>query len=196
MCQNLTAALESGYVNLIDEHNGSSIRQTLLPISISSAGFLTRIAIPNFSVHLSAAIRLIDGTIIQRQQEQLITPTSVSLTLNHQPYLVTLNGVLSLNYTLYNHGITAQTVRLRVNDRPTLGLLWKSNILRNYTLSSLSSVNGAVVLQISSYDEATTNSSIVTDAVVFSTTGPDNVYHELVPVYIIRNNIALGNQSD
>ena len=78
-----------------------------------------------------------------------------------------------------------------VND--TLGLRWKHSIPSMYTIPSLSSVIGAAVLNTSNYGEAIPNMAIITDSAVFSITGPENHYDNLVLVYVIRNSTALHN---
>ena len=82
VCQNLPATLETGYVSLIDEYQESNPHQTLPPVVISSTGFISNVTMPNFSFYLSAVVRLIDGTTLQRQQKQVIKPMSLSVTIN------------------------------------------------------------------------------------------------------------------
>lgn len=194
VCENLPSNLIIGRVDLIDSKDGSKILATLEPIDISSTGFLSKISIPDAAFRLSTVATLQDGTIIQRQDKQLISPTFISLSINDQPYIVSLNNALAMNYTVYNHGQTQLTITLRTTD--TLGLLSKSGNVRNYTVAAMSNVMDTIRVNTTNITGIDSNSTIATDSVVFSVTALNYDYDQTVPLYILRQNISLTNQSN
>jgi hypothetical protein len=194
ICENLPSDLQTGYIDLINATDGSNILQTLSPIRVSSTGFLSKVTIPDVDFRISTTVILQDTTRIQRQEKKLISPTSISMTVDDQPYVVALNNVIAMNYTIYNHGQTQLIINLRVTD--TLGLLSTSGHLKNYTVAGLSNVSDTIEVNTNNFSRIDSNSTVVTDSVIFSITTSNYEYDQFVPLYILQQNISLTNQSD
>jgi hypothetical protein len=194
ICENLPSGLQTGYIDMINATDGSNILQTLSPIRVSSTGFLSKVTIPDVDFRISTTVILQDTTRIQRQEKKIISPTSISLTVDDQPYVVALNNVLAMNYTIYNHDQTQLTINLRATD--TLGLLSTGGNVKNYTVAGLSHVSDTIKVNVNNVNGMDSNSTVVTDSVIFSITTSNYEYDQFVPLYILQRNISLTNQTD
>jgi hypothetical protein len=194
ICENLPSDLKTGYISLIDASDATNILETLLPIRTSPTGFLSKITIPDVDFRLSTIARLQDDTMVQRQEKEIISPTSISLTIHDQPYTAVLNDNLAMNYTIYNHGQLPLVITLRTTD--TLSLLPISGVLKTYTIAGLSNFNDTVKVSTVGVSEMNSNSTVITDAIVFSITTGSYEYNQAVPLYIQRESVALTNQTD
>ena len=190
-CENLPSSLRAARVDLIDANNASHVLQTLQPISLFPTGFVSQLTVPMVAFRLSAVIELMNGEIVQRQENQLISPTSISVTIDNQPLSVLQNEKLTLSCSIENHDERPATVVVRVND--TLGLLGTKGVRRTVTIPGLSQWKETVALDTTRING---NASIVTDSFIVSVTSWNNVCHELAPVLIQRRAVALTNQSD
>jgi hypothetical protein len=193
ICENLPSDLQTGYIDLINARDGSNILETLSPILVSPTGFLSKVTIPDVDFRISATVILKDTTTIQRQEKKIISPTSISMTVDDQPYVVALNNVIAMNYTIYNHGQTQLIINLRVTD--TLSLLSTSGHLKNYTVAGLSNVSDTIEVNTNDFSGIDSNSTVVTDSVIFSITIFNYEYDQSVPLYILRRNTSLTNQN-
>jgi hypothetical protein len=194
ICENLPYDLQTGYIDLINAKNGSNILQTLSPIRASSTGFLSKVTIPDVDFRISTTVILQNATRIQRQEKKIISPTFISLSVDDQPYVVVLNNVLAMNYTIYNHDQTQLIINLRATD--TLGLLSTGVTVKNYTVSGLSHVSDTIKVNVNNINGMDSNTTVVTDSVIFSITTSNYEYDQFVPLYILQRNIPLTNQSD
>ncbi|CAF1566375.1 unnamed protein product [Rotaria sp. Silwood1] len=194
ICENLPSELKTGYVNLIDANNGSKVLQTLTPIQISPTGFLSRLTVPNVNFRLNTVVNLQDGTTVQRGKKEIISPTSISLSIDDQPYFVLVNNTLLINYTLYNHGQTQLTITLRVID--TMGLLSTDGFVKAYSVAAISNVSDTIAMDAINIPNMNSNSTVITNSIVFSIAALDYKYDQNAPVYIKRDDIHLTNQTD
>ncbi|CAF4723946.1 unnamed protein product, partial [Rotaria socialis] len=69
----------------MDTKDGSSISEILTPIRVSPNGFLSRINVPSDDFRLKTVVHLKDGSLIQRQEKRIISPTSIALSIDNQP---------------------------------------------------------------------------------------------------------------
>ncbi|CAF2816456.1 unnamed protein product [Rotaria sp. Silwood2] len=194
ICENLPSDLTTGYVNLIDANNGSNVLQTLTSIQISPTGFLSQLTVPDVNFRLNTVVKLQDGTTVQRGKKEIISPTSISLSIDDQPYFVIVNNTLLMNYTLYNHGRTQITITLRVID--TMGLLSTDGFVKAYRLAAISNVIDTIAMDVINIPDMNSNTTVITNAVVFSIAALDYKYDQSTPVYIKRDNVHLTNQTD
>ena len=194
ICENLPSDLQAGYVDLIDAQDGSKFLQRLSPIRISSTGFLSKITIPDVAFRLSTIATLQNSITIQRQDKEIVSPTFISLNVNNQPYFVIINDILVMNYTVYNHGQTQLAITLRTTD--SLGLLSTSGVIKNYIVAAMSNVSDTIQVNATNIDGVNSNSTVITDSVLFSITTTNYEYDEAVPLYILQKNIPLTNQSE
>ncbi|UJR18205.1 hypothetical protein I4U23_005106 [Adineta vaga] len=194
VCENLPSNVATGRVHLIDATDGSKILKVLTPIQTTPSGFLSRIEIPNANFHLSTFAQLQDNTTIQTQEKQLISPTSISLSIDNQPYTVIVNETLRMNYTIYNHGQTQLRVALRVGD--ALNLLPTNGILQAYDIDAMNNRSDTIEINTIKLNEIFLNSTMITDSVIFSISSRDYEYDQTVFVYIQQADIPLTNQTD
>ena len=194
LCENLHSSLKAGLTHLLDTKNGSRILQTLTPIESSSTGFLSKLTVPDVAFRFNTIVHLQDGTTVERSAKETISPTSISLTIDDQPYFVLENQTLTMNFTIFNHGESSLMVALRITD--TLGLLSSNGILKAYNLAGSSKTSDSVAMQAHSLLDGNSNSTVTTDSVVFSIAALTYKYNQNVPVYIMRENVVLTNQTD
>ncbi|CAF1566970.1 unnamed protein product [Didymodactylos carnosus] len=142
VCESLTSNITDVHINVMDVNDGSKILMTLNSIRITSTGFLAKITIPDVEFRLSSTAELEDGTYVQRQEKQIISPTSISMTINNQPYFVLVNHTLSMNYTLFNRGEVPLQVTLVVKD--SLELLTNVGITKRYNILNHSQINDTI----------------------------------------------------
>ena len=194
ICDKLPSELKTGYVNLLAANNGSAVIQKLTPMQVSATGFLSRITVPTGGFRLSSVIQLEDDTIIQRGTKEIVTPTSISLIVDNQPYFVVHPNTTYLNYTIHNAGSTPLTITLRVTD--TMNLLPSIGVTKTYLVPASNRTSDSLALITGSLADFDANTTILTDSVVFSLAALDYTYDENVPVYIMRKETHLTNQTD
>ena len=194
ICDNLPSDLQTGYVDVIDANDGSKVLQRLSPIRTSSTGFLSKITVPDVPFRLSTTATLQNSATIQRQDKEIISTTFVSVSANDQPYLVAVNSVLALNYTIYNYAQTQLTIILRATD--TLNLLSTNGVTKSYTVAAMSNVSDTIQVNAVNINSVDSNASVVTDSVLFSVTTANYEYDEAVPLYILQKTIPLTPQSE
>ncbi|CAM2712246.1 unnamed protein product [Rotaria socialis] len=194
ICDNLPLDLITGEVYLMDTKDGSSISEILTPIRVSPNGFLSRINVPNDDFRLKTVVHLKDGSLIQRQEKRIISPTSIALSIDNQPYYVLLNEAVSMNYTLYNYGQNPLRVTLRVND--ALGLLSSSGILKAYDIVGNSNVSDTIEMNTRQIVDVSSNTTMITDSVLFSIAALNFEYEDKVSVYIQPIDVPLTEQTE
>ncbi|CAF1439252.1 unnamed protein product [Rotaria magnacalcarata] len=194
ICDNLPSDLITGEVHLMDTKSGSSISEILTPIRVSPNGFLSRISVPRDDFRLKTVVHLKDGSLIQRQEKRIISPTSIALSIDNQPYYVLLNETVSMNYTLYNYGQNPLRVTLRVND--ALGLLSSSGILKVYDIVGNSNVSDTIEMNTRQIVDISSNTTMITDSVLFSIAGLNFEYEDKVSVYIQPIDVPLTEQTE
>ncbi|CAF4287310.1 unnamed protein product, partial [Rotaria sordida] len=99
-----------------------------------------------------------------------------------------------MNYTLYNHGQTPLTITLRVID--TIGLLSTDGFVKAYSLVAKSNVSDTIAMNAINIPDMNSNSTVITNPVVFSIAALDYKYDQNAPVYIKRDDVHLTNQTD
>ena len=194
LCENLPSSLKSGLTHLRDAKNGSRILQTLTPIEVSSTGFLSKLTVPDVAFRFNTIVQLKDGTTVERSTKRTVSPTSISLTIDDQPYFVRENETLTMNFTIFNHGESSLMVAVRITD--TLGLLLSDGILKAYNLAGLGRKSDSVIMQARNLMNTNSNSTVTTDSVLFSITALAYKNNQNVPVYIMRESVVLNNQTD
>ncbi|CAF3109093.1 unnamed protein product [Rotaria sp. Silwood2] len=193
LCDNLPSSLVTGEVHLMDANMGTTLARILTPIQVSSTGFLSKIAVPSGDFRLKTVVHLQDGSIVQRQEKSVISPTLISISIDDQPYRVLLNETVVMNYTIYNHGQNQLQINLRVND--AIGLLSSSGILKAYDIAEMSNISDTIQMSTTKLSEISSNSTAMTDLVVFSIAALTFEYDETVSVYIQEQNVPLTNQT-
>ena len=194
ICEKLPAKLKTGYVVLLAANDGSNVLEKLTSVQVSATGFLSKMTVPTSGFRLSSVIQLEDDTIVQRGTKEVVTPTSISLRIDNQPYFVVYRQNITLKYTIHNAGPTLLSIALRVTD--TMALLPSTGALRSYSLPASSHTSDTIELNTASLAEPPSNFPILTDSVVFSLAALEYKYGENVPVYIIREETPLTNQTD
>ena len=164
-CENLPSSLRAARVDLVDANDASRVLQTLTPISIFPTGFVSQLTAPSVPFRLSAVIELMNGEVVQRQANPLISSTSISVTIDNQPLFVLQNEKLTMRFSIENHDERPATVVVRVHD--TMGLLETKGISRVVTIPGLSQSKETVELDTS---RSNGNASIETDSVIVSVT--------------------------
>ncbi|CAF3947537.1 unnamed protein product [Adineta steineri] len=146
--------------------------------------------IPNTNFRILTKIQLKDGSRIQRQNNVLISPTSISISIINQPYTLTNNSTTSVAFTIYNHAQETLIIRMCVLD--TLQLIDLNGLCREYTVANMSSSDDSLDITIDKWlEQNNINDSINTTSgsMTFAITAINSIGEELknynkIPFYI------------
>ncbi|CAF3703210.1 unnamed protein product [Adineta steineri] len=146
--------------------------------------------IPNTNFRILTKIHLKDGSRIQRQNNILISPTSISISIINQPYTLTNNSTTSVAFTIYNHAQETLIIRMCVLD--TLQLIDLNGLCREYTVANMSSSDDTLDITIDKWlEQNNINDSINTTSgsMTFAITAINSIGEELknynkIPFYI------------
>ncbi|CAF2176806.1 unnamed protein product [Rotaria magnacalcarata] len=188
-CQNLRSSIQSATVELVNK-----VGQI---ISVSHASNVTEtgpiifpVLIPNTDFRMLITIKLTDGSIVQRQSDALISPTSILISITNQPYTFKNNSMIPIAFTISNQAQETLTIHMCVLD--TLQILGVNGTCRNYTVSNMSSIHDKLNIDINVWLEEnhTRNvSNITSGSMTFAITSNNNDRKELknyqkIPFYI------------
>ncbi|CAF5206084.1 unnamed protein product, partial [Rotaria magnacalcarata] len=114
-CQNLRSSIQSATVELVNK-----VGQI---ISVSHASNVTEtgpiifpVLIPNTDFRMLITIKLTDGSIVQRQSDALISPTSILISITNQPYTFKNNSMIPIAFTISNQAQETLTIHMCVLD--------------------------------------------------------------------------------
>ena len=114
------------------------------PTESDRNGIFTEIVIPQEKFRIQTRMTLADGTIIQRLEKQLITPTMYSIELFDQPYVLGIGETIQLNYTVRS-GLRG-TTKLRLQIIDTLQILTNDTIELNISFVNQTSGSYSMTL--------------------------------------------------
>ena len=111
-CENLINA--SVNISLISQ-SGKTIA-TYSSSESNQFGTITPIRIPQEQFRILTILTLSNGSIIQRTEKHLISPTSFSIELTNQPYIVLPGETIHMNYTIKSAIQNPVTLLLQITD--------------------------------------------------------------------------------
>jgi hypothetical protein len=161
-CENILYSRAN--ISLVDV-SGNTIA-SYLPIESDQMEMFTKIRIPRQQFRIQTIVTLANGTIIQRMEKQLISPTILSIELTNQPYILSPNQTITMNYTIKSALSSQVNVHLQIID--TLKLLGKDGIKRDLTFTN--EMKGMQMISLPIDQEETS----ITDLVIFSVSMQNN----------------------
>lgn len=191
-CTNLAASLQSVSIQLIDQ--SGRVIMVLNTSNITNNEFaIIPLVIPDSDFRILAQIELNDSSLIQRQSNVLISPTSISITINNQPCILIGNDTTNISFTIDNHA--PETLLIQMCALDTLGLLGSSGLCRNYSIANGSRINDIIDISMnmsSQQDFNETNFNATSASITFNINARDS-FNDLLDNY---NTIQLYYQSE
>ncbi|CAF4708986.1 unnamed protein product [Rotaria sp. Silwood2] len=77
-----------------------------------------------------------------------------------------------------------------------MGLLSTDGFVKAYRLAAISNVSDTIAMDVINIPDMNSNTTVITNAVVFSIAALDYKYDQSTPVYIKRDDVHLTNQTD
>jgi hypothetical protein len=186
-CEDLLVA--NATISLVDK--AGNIIQSYSPMQANQLGILTEIRVPREQFRIQTMITLSNGTRVQRMEQQLHSPTSFSIELTNQPYVISNNQTIQMNYTIRTTTIGQVTVLLQITD--TLKLLGNDVIEKSLTFTNETSGMETITLK------KTDQKQLTTDLVIFAVLVQNNQTKkfsyendETVSVYLEFNSASIA----
>lgn len=161
------------------------------PVESDQMEMLTKILIPRQQFRIQTIVTLANGSIIQRMEKQLISPTILSIELRNQPYILSSNQTIPMNYTIKSALSGRVSVHLQITD--TLKLMGNDGIKKDLTFTN--EIDGMEMISLPMNHEET----FTTDLVIFSvsmqnnrTTTYSHENEETVSIYLEFNSASTG----
>ena len=161
-CENILYARAN--ISLVDI--SGNIIASYSPIESDQTEMLTKIRIPRQQFRIQTIVTLANGSIIQRMEKQLISPTILSIELSNQPYILSSNQTIPMNYTIKSALSGQVTVHLQMTD--TLKLMGEDGIKKYLTFTN--EINGMEMISLPMNHEET----FTTDLVIFAVSMQNN----------------------
>lgn len=152
---------------------------------------LTKIRVPHQPFRIQAVMMLANGTLIQRTEKQLISPTNLSIESTNQPYILSPNQTIAMNYTIRSALSGQVSVHLRIID--TLKLMGQDGVKKDLTF--INETKGVEMISLPhNYEEI-----FATDLVIFSvsmqnnqTMGYSSENDETASIYLEFSSASIG----
>ncbi|CAF4965172.1 unnamed protein product, partial [Rotaria sp. Silwood1] len=77
-----------------------------------------------------------------------------------------------------------------------MGLLSTDGFVKAYIIAAISNLSDTIAMDAINIPDMNSNSTVITNSIVFSIAGLDYKYDQNAPVYIKRDDIHLTNQTD
>ncbi|CAF5139675.1 unnamed protein product, partial [Rotaria sp. Silwood1] len=77
-----------------------------------------------------------------------------------------------------------------------MGLLSTDGFVKAYAIAAISNVSDTIAMDAINIPDMNSNSTVITNSIVFSIAALDYKYDQNAPVYIKRDDIHLTNQTD
>ncbi|CAF1224195.1 unnamed protein product [Adineta ricciae] len=161
-CENLQPSTVQ--ISLIDQTGNVLTNYT--PFQSDQLGILTRIRVPSESFRIQTIVSLASGETIQRIEKQLISPTTFSIELLDQPFIVSAGETIQMNYTVRSNLKGRVSLRLQIYD--ILKLMGSDGIFQNLTF--INETTGIATLTLPENSTQT----LTTDLVIFAVSTQDN----------------------
>ncbi len=156
-CNNLPSSIQSATIELVNKLG--EIVSVLETTNVTTTGsIILPVIIPDTDFRILTKIKLADGSIVQRQSNVLISPTSISISIVNQPYILTNNSITSIMFKIYNRAQETLSIRMCVLD--TLQLLGINGTCRQYTIANMSSIDDTLNVTIDTWSKENNNTNI------------------------------------
>ena len=188
-CSNLPSAIQSTTIELVNQQ-GEALSVLNASNATKTGSIILPVIIPDTDFRILTKIKLTDGSIVQRQSNNLISPTSISISITNQPYVLANNLKTPISFTIYNRAQETLSIRMCVLD--TLQLLGINGICRKYIITNMSSIDDTLDMTIGTLSEennATDISNATSGSMTFAINGTNSDGKELknfnkIPFYI------------
>ena len=151
---------------------------------------LTKIRVPHQQFRIQTIVMLANGTLIQRMEKQLVSPTYLSIESTNQPYILSPNQTIAMNYTIRSALSGQVNVRLQVID--TLKLLGQDGVRKDLTF--INETKGVQMISLPTHYEETFTTNLVIFAVSMQnnqTTAHSYENDETASVYLEFNSASI-----
>jgi len=160
------------------------------PDRTKTGSIILPIIIPDTDFRMLSKIKLIDGSIVQRQSNTLISPTSISISVTNQPYTLSNHSTTSITFKIYNRAQETLLIRMCVLD--TLQLFDINGTCRHYTVANMSFIDDTLDIVMNTWSEQNNTKDITNEtsgSMTFSITATNSIGKGLknynkIPLYI------------
>jgi hypothetical protein len=184
-CNNLPSPIQSAAVELVNKL-GEIISAVVGSNGTKTGSIIIPIIIPDTDFRMLSKIKLTDGSIVQRQSNTLISPTSISISVTNQPYTLSNHSTTSVTFKIYNRAQETLLISMSVLD--TLQLFDINGTCRHYTVANMSFIDDTLDIAMNTWSEQN-NTNKTSGSMTFSITATNSIGKELknynkIPLYI------------
>jgi len=188
-CNNLPSPIQSAAVELVNKL-GEIASVVVTPDVTKTGSIILPIIIPGTDFRMLSKIKLTDGSIVQRQSNTLISPTSISISVTNQPYTLSHHSTTSITFKIYNRAQETLLIHMCVLD--TLQLFHINGTCRHYTVANMSFIDDTLDIAMNTWLEQNNTKDITNEtsgSMTFSITATNSTGKELknynkIPLYI------------
>ena len=150
VCNNLPSSIQSTAIHFTDQL-GATIATFNASDSNKTGATVIPVVVPTVDFRILTKVMLSDGSAIQRQSNTLITPTSIAVHVNNQPYLFSNGSITNVSFTVVNQAHEPLMILMCVQD--TLQLLGLTGTCSNYSMDLMSTIDDMLEVYINLSEE-------------------------------------------
>lgn len=186
---NLPSSIQSTTIELVNKL-GETISLVKTTNVTKTGSIISSLIIPDADFRILTKVKLTDGSIVQRQSNVLISPTSISISIINQPYTLTNNSITSITFKIFNRA--QETLLIRMCAIDTLKLLGMNGTCREYTVTNMNFIDDILNVTIDAWSKENntidvsnmTGGSITFDIAATSSAGKKLKNYNKIPFYI------------